>query len=538
MTFKNPILSGMYPDPSICRNGEDYFLVTSSFEYFPALPVFHSRDLVHWQQIGHGIDRPQQMILDIQRPSSDNGTYAPTIRFHEGWFYLICTVVRSEGKSGHFSGNFVVKTRDPFAGWSEPIWIPEVDGIDPSLFFEDGKVYLTASRYRPLEGIDWHCEVYLQELDSSSFQPISEPQVLTDGAIKNATAAEAPHLYKRDEKYYLFIAEGGTAHNHAVTVFRADAITGPYQVCPQNPILTHRHLGQNFPIVGVGHADWVETQNGECWMVCLGMRPYGGYHYNLGRETFLVPMTWEDGWPVVSAGHGKVLPEYPKPNLPAAPFPDTSLDGTTQGGTVRVSTSPDSTWGFGETLGLEWNFLRTPTQAWWSLLEEPGSLAVQLLPAQLSEPCNVAFIARRQQHMNFRASVTLEFKPNLESHQENPECAGMVLFYSDEFHFRFIKTAHTLELIQRKAGQESSLAKVECPDSIVTLEISALGQEYQFAYGTSEDSDLLGKVDGRVLSAATAGGFVGTYVGMYASSNGQPSSSTAYFSGFEYYEDV
>lgn len=519
MTFQNPILSGMYPDPSICRNGEDYFLVTSSFEYFPALPIFHSRDLVHWQQIGHGIDRPEQMILDIQRPSSDNGTYAPTIRFFEGWFYLICTVVRSEG----VSGNFVVKTRDPFSGWSQPIWMPEVDGIDPSLFFEDGKVYLTASRYRPLEGIDWHCEVYLQQLDPMTLQPISEAQVLTDGAIKNATAAEAPHIYKRDEKYYLFISEGGTAHQHAVTVFRADVITGPYQVCPQNPILTHRHLGQNFPIVGVGHADWVETQNGECWMVCLGMRPYGGYHYNLGRETFLVPMIWEDGWPVVSAGHGRILPEYPKPNLP-------EYIHLAQHNSLQQSVKNRT--GFGETLGLEWNFLRTPTQAWWSLLERPGSLSLNLLPAQLSEHCNVAFIARRQQHMNFHSSVTLEFEPSLET-----ECAGMVLFYSDEFHFRFVKTAHTLELIQRKAGQESSLAKIECHASTVTLEISAVGQEYRFVFALEGVKHTLATVNGSMLSAATAGGFVGTYIGLYASSNGIPSSNTAHFTDFAYHRD-
>jgi xylan 1,4-beta-xylosidase len=511
MNFTNPILSGMYPDPSICRRGEDYFLVTSSFEYFPALPVFHSRDLVNWVQIGHGIDRVEQMPIDTLQPSGQNGTYAPTIRYHDGWFYLVCTIVRGIEKSG----NFVVKTQDPFKGWSEPIWIAGTEGIDPSLFFEDGKVYLTAARHRPKAGVDWHTEVYLQELNAKTFQPISEPIFLTDGAVHNATAAEAAHIYERNGFYYLLVAEGGTAHNHAVTIFRASAIEGPYKVGAVNPILTHRHLGKDFPIVGTGHADFVETQNGEFWMVCLAMRPYGGYHYNLGRETFLMPMVWEDGWPIVSKGHGQVLSQYPRPNLPASqPAAPPAQD-------------------FGSKLGLEWNFLRSPTQTWWSLTERPGSLSMRLLPAKLSEPENLAFIARRQQHMSFSAQVVMECAAT------GTECAGMALFYSDDFHFRWVYTGGRLELIERRAGQETivatSPALTSPATSPITLGIQATGQDYSFTYSQgNRPAQTLATVDGRMLSAATAGGFVGTYIGLYVSSQGQKSEKKAYFRSFRY----
>ncbi len=509
--FNNPILSGMYPDPSICRHGEDYFLVTSSFEYFPALPVFHSRDLVNWVQIGHGIDRVEQLTIDTLQPSGQNGTYAPTIRYHDGWFYLVCTIVRGVEKSG----NFVLKTQDPFKGWSKPVWIAGTEGIDPSLFFEDGRVYFTAARHRAKAGIDWHTEIYLQELDARTFQPFSEPILLTDGAVHNATAAEAPHIYKHNGFYYLFIAEGGTAHHHAVTVFRAIAIEGPYKAGAVNPILTHRHLGKDFPIVGTGHADFVETQNGEFWMVCLAMRPYGGYHYNLGRETFLVPMTWEDGWPIVSKGHGQVLSQYTRPNLPSSP------------------TAQHAALSFGDKLGLEWNFLRSPVQTWWSLSERPGTLSMQLLPAKLSEPENLAFIARRQQHMNFSAQVVMECAVI------GTECAGMVLFYSDDFHFRLVYTAGRLVLIERRAGLETTVAintTLASPStSPITLGIQAFSQDYSFTYSQgSKSTQTLAIVDGRMLSAATAGGFVGTYIGLYASSQGQKSSTKAYFKNFRY----
>ena len=315
-TFRNPILPGFYPDPSICRVGEDYYLINSTFEYFPGLPIFHSRDLVHWRQIGHVLTRPSQLNLDGIRPSG--GLYAPTLRCHQGTFYVINTMI--DGKAER--GNFIVTAPDITGPWSDPHWIDDAPGIDPSLLFDDdGRAWYVGNRHAPLAGHPDHCEIWLQELDLQTFQLLGEKIVLWDGALKMANWAEGPHIYKINGLYYLMIAEGGTAHEHSVTIARSAQITGPYEPNLRNPILTHRHLGLNFPIVGTGHADLVETQAGEWWLVCLAMRPYDGYFYNLGRETFLTPVQWEDGWPVVNPGVGHVELESPAPNLPEHPWP-------------------------------------------------------------------------------------------------------------------------------------------------------------------------------------------------------------------------
>jgi alpha-N-arabinofuranosidase len=221
-TYQNPILPGFYPDPSICRVGEDYYLVTSTFEYFPGLPIFHSRDLVNWQQIGHVLDRPSQLPLDGLKAS--RGLYAPTIRHHNGTFYVINTLVLD-----HDTGrNFIVTATDPAGDWSEPYWLEDAPGIDPSLFFaEDGRCYYTGNRIPPDgEQFTGHREIWLQEVDLSIMQLVGERISLWDGALKGAVHPEAPHLYHKDGFYYLLIAEGGTAHDHAVTIARSERLPG------------------------------------------------------------------------------------------------------------------------------------------------------------------------------------------------------------------------------------------------------------------------------------------------------------------------
>ncbi|HMB24188.1 MAG TPA: glycoside hydrolase family 43 protein, partial [Anaerolineales bacterium] len=205
-TFRNPILPGFYPDPSVCRVGEDYYLVTSTFEYFPGLPIFHSRDLVHWRQIGHVLDRPSQLPLDDIRFSG--GLYAPTIRYSNGRFYVINTLVSGKTKSG----NFIVTATDPAGPWSEPYWLESAPGIDPSLFFDDdGRVWYTGNRIPAQVQFEGHREIWLQELDLQSMSLVGDTYSLWDGAIRGGVHAEAPHLYKVDGRYYLMIAEGGTA---------------------------------------------------------------------------------------------------------------------------------------------------------------------------------------------------------------------------------------------------------------------------------------------------------------------------------------
>ncbi|MBN2392034.1 MAG: glycoside hydrolase family 43 protein [Anaerolineae bacterium] len=534
-TYRNPILPGFYPDPSICRVGEDYYMVNSTFEYFPGLPIFHSRDLVHWRQIGHALDRPSQLPLDEVRPSG--GLYAPTIRFHDGMFYVINTLVAGTKESG----NFIVTATDPAGPWSEPYWLKDAPGIDPSLLFDDdGRVWYTGNRVPPQgEQYHGHREIWLQELDLQTMQLVGEKYALYDGMMKDSIHAEAPHLYKINGWYYLLIAEGGTSHNHAVTIARSQTITGPYVNNPRNPILTHRHLGQDHPITGTGHADIVETQNGEWWLVCLAMRPYGGrrldssaflpegdpnedHYFNLGRETFMAPVIWEHGWPIVSLGSGKIEFEYPLPNLPEHLWPARPICDNFES----------------ERLDDVWNFLRTPRDDFYSLTERPGCLRLRLRPQKLSEWANPSFVGRRQQHINFMARTAMDFTPTAPNEE-----AGIVLLQNSDFHFRFVVIAVSgdktlVRLIKRERGAETILAECPIANGRVYLKVEAYGQAYNFYAATTAETWLpvAEGVDGRILSTTVAGGFVGAYLGMYASSNGQPSNAAADFDWFEYAE--
>jgi alpha-N-arabinofuranosidase len=514
-TFRNPILSGCYPDPSICRVGEDYYLVTSTFEYFPGLPIFHSRDLVHWHQIGHAFHRASQLDLDEIRPSG--GLYAPTIRHHNGTFYVINTLVDGNTRSG----NFIVTATQPQGPWSEPHWLNGADGIDPSLFFDDdGTCWYVGTRLNEKGYYTGHTEIYLQELDLEQMQLVGEEIVLWDGAVKGAVWAEAPHIYKRNTYYYLLIAEGGTAHHHAVTMARSKNITGPYEGNRGNPILTHRHLGLDYPIVGTGHADLIETQNGEWWLVLLAMRPYGGYYYNLGRETFLIPARWEENWLIASPGTGRVEFEYLVPDLPEQ---------------VWETASPRDDFD-SSTLALQWNFLRTPREDFYSLTVHPGFLRLYLRPQQLTEWSNPSFIGRRQEHIHFKAETAMDFTP-----RATDECAGLVLLQNSDFHFRFLVTFEerpVIRLLRRAQGKDECLDSQPISDGHCVLRVLAHEQSYNFYFSTNGSWHTLAEnVDGRILSTPVAGGFVGAFIGPYASSNGQPNENYAEFDWFDY-EDL
>ncbi|TCL60853.1 alpha-N-arabinofuranosidase [Hydrogenispora ethanolica] len=512
LSFDNPILSGFYPDPSICRVAEDYYLVTSSFAYFPGIPIFHSRDLVHWEQLGHVLDRPSQ--LDLDGVGHSEGIFAPTIRYHQGLFYVISTNI-SKG------GNFVVTAADPAGPWSEPYWLPDAPGIDPSLFFtDDGRAYYVGTRPAP-EGERYfgNWEIWLQELDLGRMALIGEKYPLWRGALREAIWPEGPHLYQIGNWFYLMIAEGGTDYHHAVTIARSRQLTGPYQGNPANPILTHRHLGKAYPIVNVGHADLVRTQHGEWWMVALASRPYGGYYRNLGRETFLIPLQWEDEWPIVSPGSGRIEERYPAPHLPEAPVP------------IRAARDDFDQ----DRLDDTWNFIRTPREPFWSLTARPGMLRLGTKPERLSETVNPAFVGRRQQHRNFVAVTAMEFRPGSVA-----ETAGLALVQSNQYHFRFEYSLRDgqplLRLVRCAAGEEEILAERAFGSPCLYLKVTARGQEYSFYYGADEacGEALIEKVDGRMLSTDVAGGFVGTYLGMFTSSNGRPSQNHADFDWFEY----
>lgn len=509
-TFKNPILPGFYPDPSICRVGEDYYLVNSTFAYFPGVPIFHSKNLVDWEQIGHVLDRKSQ--VELEGMGSGDAIYAPTIRYHKGKFYMINTNVRKWG-------NFYVTADRPEGPWSEPI-ILNAEGIDPTIFFDGDKAYYLGTKEKSPEERRYYGDnvVWLQELDLEKGQLVGDVHILWEGALKDVEWPEGPHLYKKDGYYYLMIAEGGTGLNHAITIARSESLFGPFVGNPRNPILTHRHLGKHYPIINTGHGDLVETQNGEWWMVLLASRPCEGY-CNMGRETFLVPVTWEDGWPVVNEGKGIVEAEMQAPNLTKQPLK------------AKRACEHFS----GNSLGMEWIFLRNPEEDMYSLERRKGYLSLKLQEETIMGTKSPSLVVRRQQHTSYRIATELTFMPT-----QNGEEAGMMLIQSGKFNIRYVRRQingkQELAVIKIEKGEETTLASCELNTLETYLTIIQEGQKLQFLYGEDEtcSHQLIADVDASLLSTEKAGGFVGTCLGMYASSNGKPSEKYAEFDWFEY----
>lgn len=510
-TFQNPIIPGFHPDPSICRVGEDYYIVTSSFEWYPGIPIYHSRDLMNWQQIGHVLNRPSQLPMkDGLRHS--NGLWAPTIRFHEGKFYVICTAQQA-------GGTFYVTAEHPEGPYSEPTYLTEAPGIDPSLFFDDdGTCWFTGSINETPESDKYPNEdrIYLQQLDLKKGELVGERHILTSGHAINAPYCEAPHIYKINNKYYLITAEGGTWENHAVTVFTSDKITGPYQAGLPNPVLTHRHLGKHADITTIGHADLVQTQHGEWWAVVLGVRPLNGLKM-LGRETFLTPVTFQNGWPVFNENIGRVRLTERATGLPFTPIAKEAERDDFD--------SPE--------LRLYWNFLRTPFENWYAL--EKGQLKLKVRPQKVADLVNPSLIARRIEHFNFEASTAMKFQPSAPNEE-----AGIIVMQNGDNHYRLVLTMeareNVLKLIKRERGMEQTVASLPWKSTSCLMKLKANQLDYQFYVGTNENAlQAIGNVqDASINSSNKAGGFIGPFIGMYTSSNNQKSKNQVLFDFFDY----
>lgn len=532
-TFLNPILSGFYPDPSICRVGDDYYLVNSTFSYFPGVPVFHSKDLVSWKQIGHVLDRPEQ--LDLSGLGVSEGIYAPTIQFHQGIFYMVTTLV---GRGG----NFVVTAKNPAGPWSNPVWLPQVTGIDPSLFFdEDGKSYVVFNSGPPEEKsiYEGHCAIWMYEFDKQNLKTIGEIKLLINGGTdisRKPIWIEGPHLLKKEGLYYLMCAEGGTGYDHSEVIFRSKSMNEPFVPYEKNPILTQRTLDRErpYPITTTGHADLVETPSGEWWAVFLGCRPYAPTSedlYNVGRETFLAPVKWKNGWPIINPDYQEVQYRYPAPQLPVKKVTNGIANG-------NFTLKDDFTT---SKLEYDWLFLRTPKTTWHSV--SAGSLTLQVRPETVVGKENPSFVARRQQHSTFEASAAMRFVAANES-----ELAGLVAFQNEEHHYILGKTKEkgktVIQLIKSAKPEDAAtpevLAQIELkPEQDkkpVSLKIAQHSDGYAFSYAFEPGKWMLlkDKVDAPFLSTKVAGGFVGTTLGMYATSNGKPSTNKAVFDWFSY----
>lgn len=501
MKFENPIISGFYPDPSICRVKDDFYLVTSTFEYFPGIPIFRSQDLTNWTQIGHCIDRKDQLVLTNKAPNA-LGLYAPTIRYIDGRFYVICTNVGSDQISG--SGNFFVWTDDPENGWSDPVWL-DTPGIDPSLFTEDGQTY-----YVGTDGGIYLCTINLQTGE------VGPKTYIWKGT--GAADPEGPHLYKKNGWYYLLISEGGTGYGHMISMARSRSISGPYQVCPSNPVLTNRSMSS--PIQAAGHADLVQDTVGNWWAVCLGIRPLDHFpkKHLLGRETFLVPVNWEHDWPVFG-NQGTV---------------DLRMDGPLPQSQVSKERVPHDTRDyFTENFAQYWNFLYEYKPE--SLFLSENGLHLLGTDGTLDSEEAVCWIGRRQQHFSFSAKAMFNF-----SDLNEKEEFGITMYLNRSHHYELlikqINGIRTLVFRQIVGPFTKEIELGEIKDSHIILSIRGTKENYTFSIVSEKDEQQFIQADTKYLTTEVGGVFTGVYIGMYASGDGHTMKKPVVCHWFDYKE--
>lgn len=525
ITFTNPILAGFYPDPSVTKVGTDYYLVNSTFAYFPGIPIFHSKDLKSWKQIANIIDRPSQM--NFMGDGTSRGLFAPSINYFKGTFYLTCTLIDRKG-------NFVMTAKNPAGPWSDPVWLPEVKGIDPSLFFDTDKAYIVynsdAPENKPL--YSGHRTIRTYQFDPIKLQVLGEEVQLVNGGVdisKKPVWIEGPHIFKRNGWYYLCAAEGGTSVNHSQVILRSKAATGPYIPYEKNPILTQRHLDplRSNPITSTGHAELIEGPDGNTYAVFLAVRPYEGNYYNTGRETFIAPVKWINDWPIINEGFKEVKYSY------TANFKAQQQKNTLpQSGNFAYRTT------FEKELDLSFLFLRTRDTSWFNLNKTNG-LTLKLKPETCMEKGNPAFIGKRQQHMYCSASTVMKFNAKMPN-----EKAGLLIFQS-EYHFYYLckSVKDNKAVVQLYKGNAASknmdlLAEKEINENLKQLyfKINVNGGtcDFYFAEQAEKWQLLKDKVDGKYLSTQEAGGFIGSLFAMYATSSGMPTKNTASFKWLDY----
>jgi xylan 1,4-beta-xylosidase len=476
MTYRNPVLPGFYPDPSVCRVANEYYLVASSFIFAPGVPLFRSSNLVDWDQIGNVLERPSQLDLTATRDWSSLGIYAPTVRYHDGRFWMITTNVGATG-----ARSFFVTSEDPAGPWSDPTPVL-VPGIDPDLAWDgEGNCWV---HFSGLGGIA------RSRIDTGTGAFLSEPELTWSGT--GLQYPEAPHLYERDGVWYLLIAEGGTQSGHCVSIARGPAPTGPWEPAPTNPILTHRST--DSPIQNTGHGDLVQAADGSWWMVLLGVRPRGvapGFH-TLGREVFLVPVQWVEGWPV---------PGDPAIEMATAPGPTESAPALGR----EDFDAP--------ALAHHWVGLRRPPAAVGSLADRPGWLVLHAGEATLDEPAPT-FVGRRQQHHHCRASALVEGGAASE--------AGLTIWLDGQAHYDVAIRGNRVIARARVGSLDAVVGETTLPKDPLVLTIETGPHVHgpdTVSLGYLDDdgtAQTLAALDGRYLSSEVTGGFLGRMIGMYA----------------------
>jgi xylan 1,4-beta-xylosidase len=500
--FRNPIVSGYAPDPTVTRVGDDYYLVTSSFTHFPGLPIYHSKDLVNWTQIANAIDRPEQ--FDFSGLEVSRGIFAPDISYHDGTYYLTSTCVDC-------NGNFVMTADHPTGPWSNPYWLG-FEGIDPSIYWGDGgKAYILnngapneESRY------DGHRAIWIQEFDWQNLTMTGERKQLINGGVdisEEPVWIEGPHIIKRNGYYYISAAEGGTSVHHSQTIFRSDNVLGPYKPADHNPILTQRDLDyeRDDPIIAAGHAKFVQIPNGDWWATFLAIRPYDHDMFNIGRETFLLPVRWENDWPYILPPGERIPFALQKPELPEQPEPTPPNSGD-----FGYTDSFD-----GDELVLGWMGIRDPDSPFYKI--EDGVLNFACHGGLGNLDASPSFVGRRQQHHIATASTTVSFEPSADG-----EMAGIAAIQNDK-HWMFLGITrrngeNQVALYRRQGSDEATLiSAAKLPDSAnVTLSLAFNSGQMDARYEVNGTQHTLAEaVDATNLSTNVAGGFVGTLIGPY-----------------------
>lgn len=525
--FSNPIISGGYPDPSICKVGDTFYLVNSSFEYFPGLPIHKSKDLINWELIGYGLDRKSQVsskvnLIDVQ---SNGGIHAPTIRYNNGIFYIITTnVYFDEDKKKTDMVNFIITANNPSGPWSDPIHILGAPGIDPDLFFDDdGRVWYVGNQMPENPNYEGEGEIWLQELDVKEFKLKGERHLLWRGAC-GGVWAEGPHVYKKDGRYYLLIAEGGTSYNHAVMVALSDNIEGPYISNPRNPIITSRHLSYDNWVNSTGHGDIIQLDDGRYYMLLLGIRNEINRGSNMGRETFIAPVSWEREpfewketkylWPVVAPKTGRIE------RLNKVIF-----DLSIQEKNIGFYDEFDS-----EKLNINWNFRRYPIDNIYKIDKKEERLNLSCHPNQIKERGRAALLGFKQTESSFEYSAKMFFEPKI-----NKSEAGISIFQKDNnyINFTLIKDDGKIKL-QAYYTQNNKIIKV-ARETIsnyqghIKFKVVADKNEFKLYYATKEMRfNLFTILDGSLVKS---NGYTGAHLGLYATGN---ESATKDYASFDY----
>jgi xylan 1,4-beta-xylosidase len=513
-TYSNPIVPGFFPDPSIVRVGEDYYLVNSTFQYFPAIIISHSRDLVHWEQIGHVFT--DSKVLDLSGFRDGCGVWAPDISYHEGEFYIFyCLVELSPDRKVNVRGNYMVKSKSIHGPWSKPVRLTD-EGNDPSHFVDDdGTHYMLYAA-----GMPKGTGTKIVKLNKECTKVVEGPYWMSWGMERGHP--EGPHLFKKDGYYYHHMAAGGGWYEgHHQVIARSRNLYGPYEPSPHNPFIAQ--LDRNAAVQHQGHAKLVQTPKGDWWAVYLCQRRTGG-RSQLGRETGLDKVDWHpDGWPVLNGGRGpsvtNTVPDLPQSPVPIPPPKD---DFQTQ------------------KLALRWEFLRNPDHSRFSLTERPGFLRIRTGKSDLDSPTVRNVILQREVSKNYTAETRLEFAP------KDGEEAGLVCMYDGSSFIKFALTGKEgqLKLLLEECRKKvcKSLAEVSgIKPGPVFLRVTVRDLKRSFSYSHDGKSWIEAGIvpDAGFLSdeGTAFWGFTGTMVGVYAIDKGSGNSIPADFDWFSIASD-